>query len=174
VSRDEEPIAAFLREAELARQELSADLSMSLRLGDIEDALLDLEGFERGPDLLYRSWSAADIVARLRKYDFSKYYSEVMAVIDLPESIVPAGTFGSLEERIVRMSGERWYVHKNDADPFPSNPHAHNYEKRLKLSLVDGGLYHKKKRVGKVDLKTLVELRNRLRDFGLPDLVLEG
>jgi len=28
-------------------------------------------------------------------------------------------------EEDLKVSGEVWRVHKNDADPFPSNPHAH-------------------------------------------------
>src|SRR5207237_6227170 len=37
-----------------------------------------------------------------------------------------------LTEAQVKLQGEIWIVHKNDADPFPSNPHAHNYRERLK------------------------------------------
>jgi len=172
MNEEVEPIAAFLREAEIARQKLGEKLSTTLRLGDIEDALLELEGFEKGPDLLYRSWAAGDIIDRLEGFDFSKFYPEALAVLDLPDPIVPPGTRRSLEERIVKISGERWHIHKNDADPFPSNPHAHNYEDGLKLSLADGGLYRKKERVSKIDRKKLLEIRSRLKDIQLPDLTI--
>ncbi len=38
-------------------------------------------------------------------------------------------------------------VHKNDADPLPSSPHAHNYEQCLKMHLGTGDLYQRKERV---------------------------
>jgi hypothetical protein len=30
-----------------------------------------------------------------------------------------------IDEADVAISGEKWRIHKSDADPFPSNPHAH-------------------------------------------------
>jgi hypothetical protein len=58
--------------------------------------------------------------------------------------------------------GEIWDIHLNDADPFPSNPHAHNVQTRVKLDLSNGDLYRKKRkleeRVRKKDLETLRSL----------------
>src|SRR5260370_13521319 len=45
----------------------------------------------------------------------------------LEKSIVPVGVPMSLTEAEVKLDGEKWTVHKYDADPFPSNPHAHCY-----------------------------------------------
>jgi hypothetical protein len=52
----------------------------------------------------------------------------------------------SLLQKSYRLRGEVWQVHKGDADPYPSNPHAHCIEGRrfyegLKLHLGTGDLY---------------------------------
>ena len=43
----------------------------------------------------------------------------------------------------VKVKGECWIIHKNDRDPFPSNPHAHNYDSfaAYGLDLGTGRLY---------------------------------
>lgn len=40
-----------------------------------------------------------------------------------------------------KEKGEIWEIHKNDKDPFPSNPHAHNIETGEKLDLNNGNIY---------------------------------
>jgi hypothetical protein len=48
--------------------------------------------------------------------------------IDLGYSPIPGGTLRRLDEVTVKRDGHVWRIHRNDADPFPSNPHAHNLE----------------------------------------------
>lgn len=68
-----------------------------------------------------------------------------------------------LEKANVRNNGQLWVIHLNDADPFPSLPHAHDYQNNLKLNLYDGTLYSKKTAVGKMKKKELAELVAKIK-----------
>lgn len=57
-------------------------------------------------------------------------------------------------EKDFKVSGEVWRVHKNDADPYPSNPHAHcvGGAKRFigcTLHLGTGDLFKERKALGR-------------------------
>lgn len=43
--------------------------------------------------------------------------------VTFPESILPVGVPRIINEQEVRGNGEIQVIHKNDLDPFPSNPH---------------------------------------------------
>ncbi len=57
----------------------------------------------------------------------------------------------------------KWTIHLYDVDQFPSIPHGHNEEKRLKLDLFEGSVYKYKKIIGKVDKKELEKLHENER-----------
>ncbi len=59
----------------------------------------------------------------------------------------------------VKEDGEVWIIHKTDEDPFPSHPHAHNYESQTKLDLSNGELYRKTLRYGQIPKKKLKKIR---------------
>lgn len=70
-------------------------------------------------------------------------------------------------EEDFRVDGEIWRVHKNDADPFPSNPHAHcvGGAKRfigLTLHLGTGELFRSRastgRRLGTPQFERLIQL----------------
>lgn len=77
-----------------------------------------------------------------------------------------------------RVSGEIWRVHKSDADPYPSNPHAHCVDgaKRFigrTLHLGTGELFDKRKGLGryleKHQFERLLELiRPKFPDLTFP------
>ncbi len=71
----------------------------------------------------------------------SSVFSNVSRTIEFDESPIPDNTYRSLGEVRVRRNGCVWAIHKSDADPFPSNPHAHNMESGLKLDLSNGRLW---------------------------------
>ncbi|MEM5433476.1 conserved hypothetical protein [Cupriavidus taiwanensis] len=54
-------------------------------------------------------------------------------------------------EEDFKVSGEVWRVHKSDADPYPSNPHAHcvGGAKRCTLHLGTAQLYRKRDALGR-------------------------
>jgi len=76
-----------------------------------------------------------------------------LATIELDISPIPDGCRRRLDEVTIKRDGCVWRINKNDADPFPSNPHAHNVESGLKLDLSNGNLYL----MGKFTEKTIAQ-----------------
>ena len=76
-------------------------------------------------------------------------------------------------KEIIKYKGI-WEIHKNDKDPFPSNPHAHNKETGEKLNLSTGEIHNIKTRqiVGKLNTKELNEIRKKSRI--LQELISSG
>lgn len=74
-----------------------------------------------------------------------------------------------LTEKTVKIKGEVWRIHKNDVDPFPSSPHAHNYAAGVVLHLGTGEMFDgNRKSLGLVGCKKLVRLRGNLTKLDLP------
>lgn len=101
--------------------------------------------------------------------------STLLCEIKLEESPIPQGTLRRLDEVTIKRDGHVWRVHKNDADPFPSNPHAHNVESGLKLDLSTGELYFGSKSTGNaIKRKHLLNVRQLAEQKGvaLPELTV--
>ena len=124
-------IAVFMQAATSAADSFSVSMSTQLKYVDIQDALVEVLGAESPCDLLTRNLTPNAIASLLAKYDFRRLRPELIEDIRLEHSIVPKGTQQRLTEVTIRSKGEIWRVHKNDADPWPSNPHAHNLEDGL-------------------------------------------
>lgn len=76
-----------------------------------------------------------------------------------------------MSEVTLKADGYIWRIHNVDADPFPSNPHAHNVESGLKLDL--GPLYLGATATGRsIHRKDLLALRELAahRGIALPHL----
>ena len=98
-----------------------------------------------------------------------------MEQIELDHSPIPSGCKRSLNEITIKKDGHIWRIHKNDQDPFPSNPHAHNIESGLKLDLSNGRLYYKRQYTGKsISKKDLYAIRDKTTTVGLPPLTFEN
>jgi hypothetical protein len=69
---------------------------------------------------------------------------ELLGEIEFEALPIPDGTMRRLDEVTIKRDGCIWRIHRNDADPFPSNPHAHNVESGLKLDLSTGALYFRR------------------------------
>lgn len=98
---------------------------------------------------------------------------EIIAEIDLGEYPIEGRHKRKLEEATFKSDGSIWRIHRNDADPFPSNPHAHNLETGLKLDLRNGLLYLGSKPAGGMfKRKHLLTLRRLAEEkgFSLPPL----
>ena len=86
---------------------------------------------------------------------------------------LPAGRFVK-----VKFGGHIWIIHLSDADPWPSKPHAHDYEQRQKLDLASGKIFslpgrNMIKRLRTGDLKLLRdELSRRQPALELPPLAV--
>jgi len=91
-----------------------------------------------------------------------------VAKVKLEESYVPEGTPIAMNEALVRANGEVWEVHKTDADPYPSDPHAHNYNENLKLDFRNGDLWRGSRFLNKsMKPKHLEHLRNEFEQKGV-------
>jgi hypothetical protein len=157
---------------------ISVQRSDAVTVREVETALCERLGLDQIADILDRDIDTAAVVAELKGFDFACLRPEKMDEIRFDESIIPEGVPILLTEAEVKIKGEVWVVHKNDADPFPSNPHAHNYENRLKMHLGTGDLYKGKVRTPckRMTKALLVEFRSRLlqknASISLPPLLV--
>lgn len=150
-------------------ERLSQELSVRITTEEMLLTLVTQTGKELQEvaelDLTYES-----IKAIYEKSDAFKSLSKVLATVELSESIIPNGVERALYEQQVKHKGEVWVIHKNDADPHPSIPHAHNYDANLKLHLGNGDLYKKRNIVGNIGKKALMALREKIVGIDLPAL----
>ena len=163
---------AYIKTSGEAKESLRGASSIDLSRFDIQFGLMDVLGIDDEYKLLEQDLSCSDIVKLLKDYDFKKHHPETLTNIVFEESLIPDGTERSLLEVQIKHKGEKWTIYKNDVDPFPSNPHAHNYESGLKLHLGNGDLYLRKKIVNRVSKKKLALLRSKIatRNIIMPEL----
>ena len=162
-------INQYIKASDEAINRLS-DSDLSLTSHDIQNALVEVLNLNSSTDLIYMDLPATKIIDLLCSFDFAKYHPEIICEVTLDETIVPSGIPISLTEQTVRTKGEVWRIHKNDADPFPSNPHAHNYPKNLVAHLGNGDLCRKKTVLGRLKKKDLTNLRSLIKNVTLPNL----
>jgi hypothetical protein len=145
---------------------------------DIENGLIEVLHLDEIFDLLHRDIDSREILALLAEVDFRYLRPVKLCEVSLDASILPDGLPLHLMEVEVKLKGEKWTVHKYDADPFPSNPHAHNYERSLKLHLGNGDIYLRRERkpCDQMERKNLVKLRDLVMQknatITLPPLVI--
>ena len=176
-----EVIDTRIRTTGIALRESARELSLARRdavtVGDVERALVDVLELDEIFDLLHRDIDCEMIVALLRDYDFTSR-PERLCEVELDESILPAHYPIALREAKVKLKGEIWVAYKYDRDPFPSNPHAHNYDRKLKMHLGTGDLYAGKdrvpcERIKKADLLTLrMLITQKNASISLPPLAV--
>ena len=136
-------------------------------------AIAEIHGYTQNLQIFwYVLENGLNIYNELRDFSFGQILGEIELVGD--DCVYPKGIPAELYEKQIKVKGQKWELHKNDADPFPSNPHAHNYETGLKLDLSNGGLYKKKKLVDSVNGKTLVLIREKFEaaEFTMPALTI--
>jgi len=163
-------INSFIAEGENAARILAAYSGLAIELVHVENALVEVYSVGEPTDLLEFRLTRREMVSVLASFDFRRYFPVLLAEITFRESIIPAGVPVRLEEQTVRRHGQVWRIHRNDADPFPSNPHGHNLDSGLKLHLGTGELFRKKLFVGKIQAKDLLAIRSELTRFDLPPL----
>lgn len=152
-------ISAHCDAVERAAQILSEERGTRVTADDAEDALIALLNIENPVDLLNRDWTPAEIAHALSEFDFAQL--KPIAIVELETPILPRGVRRLLDEVKVKVRGEVWCIHKNDLDPFPSSPHAHNYDSGHKMHLGTGELYLGTKLIGKISRRHLLGLRQR-------------
>jgi hypothetical protein len=163
-------IVNFLQAATNAADQLSLEAVHPLEYVHIQDALVDLLKLEDAVALLSLNLTEERIVSSLKSYNFDRLFPETVEDVLFDSPITPSGTRRHLAEVTVRSRGEVWRIHKNDADPWPSNPHAHNLDTGQKLHLGTGELFLKRKMVGKITQKSLLSIRSKVTKCKLPPL----
>lgn len=94
--------------------------------------------------------------------------------IVLESTILPPELPVLVHKKQYKVNGEVWTVHQNDADPFPSSPHAHNYDQNLVMHLGNGKLYRKRDFVATARRKEFLQLRALINNVPLPPLETDG
>lgn len=107
-----------------------------------------------------------EAVITLKLFDFNTVFNTIETQADL----IPKDLLMNFKVR-VKSKGLIWVVHKYDADPFPSNPHAHLLDSSIKMDLSNGKCYKNKIYQMKVKRKDLLKIRAKAEiHFELPKL----
>jgi hypothetical protein len=163
-------IKTVLAQTSAVARTLKDVTGLSIESAHVENALMDVLSLRDSVDLIDIDLTEERMIAMLKDYDFRRFFPVVIGKMNFRRSIIPRSVPRFLFEARVRRNGEVWEFHKNDADPFPSNPHGHNMKNRLKLHLGTGELFKKKQRMGKISRKDLIAIREALWGFDLPPL----
>lgn len=165
VEEAERLLIRYIGAAQQAREVLSQLHGLEIRPFDIQSALSEVLNIPENPPLgiLDLGLDSDAIVNHLKDFDFRKFHPEILSECELTEGVLPEGISLLLNEKTVKVKGEVWRMHQNDADPWPSNPHAHNYQSGIVANLQTGELFDtNRKSVGKLNKKKLARLREEL------------
>jgi hypothetical protein len=143
-----------------------------ISVSEVEDGLYillsDTHGFSWRGSLWDVEIEEEEAFQMLAQFDFAI----LGTVVDTSPEIVPECLWIHYKVRF-KIKGMVWVIHKYDADPFPSNPHAHQLENNIKLDLSNGNCYRKRKLEYTVSKKELLEVRakaSRVFKGELPEL----
>ncbi len=123
-------------------------------------------------DIWNKTMRPDDIVQGLTDFDFSAFDNEISVGFDVSDFMDRTAIY---HRRVgIKWDNTTWRIHKYDADPFPSNPHAHQMDQNVRLDLSRGGLYKVKRKVGQLTRKELLEVRSRfeLKGIEMPPLAI--
>ena len=166
----ENKLISYIREMNIAKATLSQLKGIDLDSMEIQLALcekLNIQSMEP-VELLDKDLSSEKMIELLKDFSFTK--PDILGKIELEDSILPEGTPKLLTEQTVKVKGEVWIIHKYDADPFPSTPHAHNYDSGISLHLGTGEFFKKRQSKGFLACKKLRLVREKIKNHKLPSL----
>lgn len=132
------------------------------------------ECFDIPTEIVFQKLTSPQIIELIDS--FFKKNGIALFTIEL-EGIFLESNADAIKKADVKYGGAIWRVHKKDADPFPSNPHAHCYADNVKLHLGNGDLYRNTNKLNehirKKDLIALRELiKQRLPSLKLPRMLV--
>ena len=130
IDETEVALISYINASKQAQLVLSQLRGIKITPFEIQNALCAVLNIEHAhPNRLLEEYLTEErIVSMLRGFNFRQYRTKILAEIEFEEGVIPADIFRLLTEKIVKVKGEVWYVYKKDVDPFPSVPHAHNYD----------------------------------------------
>ena len=94
--------------------------------------------------------------------------------VETEQGVIPNDLLFQFKVKI-KSKGQIWIIHKYDADPFPSNPHAHDITNNIKLDLSNGNCYRIKEYIYTVKRKDLLLIRQKFEEkssIQLPKLLV--
>ncbi len=155
----EQSLLSYEKNAEVALKELQKAGYSFLNSSLVWHILIyELEQWDIPTEVLSYKLKSEEISQRIRTYFDNNGLP--LTNITMEKSIIPDELNNDIIKAQVKFKGEKWIIHKNDKDFFPSNPHAHNLEHHYKLHLGNGKLFRKKNCVGKINNKNLLKLRS--------------
>jgi hypothetical protein len=167
-------LAKYINESKKARNVLSEKLQQPLTDLELQIALGHALGYEADSStrVIEHEMTAEQMLKILADYKFN--FPELIATIEFHDTILPDNVPRRMDEQEIKHKGEIWVIHKNDADPWPSNPHAHNMEQGYKLHLGNGDLYDYKNQPlkKKISKKYLLAIREKAGKIALPALTV--
>lgn len=114
--------------------------------------------------------SSNELVQLIQEFGYTSKEPKILKRIVSDESLIPDDIPVFLTKKRYKVKGEIWDVHQDDIDPFPSSPHAHNYDQNIVMHLGNGKLYRKRDCIGKAKKKALLKLRELVDNIELPKL----
>lgn len=169
-----ENIVKYNQESAKAISVLSEQNGIEISDLEFQVALGSKLGYSRTKShyILSHELSAEQMIELIQNFSFER--PEILAETTFEESIIPEGIPAPLNEQKLKSKGEIWYIHKYDADPFPSNPHAHNSETGYKVHLGTGELFDAQNNPLKQSIrkKDLIALRALVTKTALPVLAV--
>lgn len=122
-----------------------------------------MEAFgEPNPEKLCGLGLTADVVlVKLADYPFDA--PRILGSIEAPGLNIPGG-MGRIRAALGRKAGAEWEILSHAADPFPSDPYAHNEADDVDLDLSTGALYHDRQYVHTLFRKDLTAFRARVAE----------
>ncbi len=139
---------------------LSTEVKQRISGNDVYYALFMLYGdrleMEWVMDVLDREMDFDLLLEQLSTFDFVLLREDIVSDAELIEDIV-------LYQRKVQIKsdGVVWKIHLYDADPFRSQPHAHQVDENIKLDLSNGRCYRVRQYLKTISRKDLIEIRNK-------------
>lgn len=162
---------AFNRLLAAVEEHLHTVRKLHVEYVQVLTAVMDVYS-ERNPEnLCVIGLTEADLTGKLAGYPFDA--PAILGEIEAPELDVPGG-IGRIYAALNRGAGRTWELLSHPADPFPSDPCAHNEAEDVTLDLATGALYHDRQRVHALFRKDLVAFRAKIAakypDLALPPL----
>jgi hypothetical protein len=148
---------------------IEEQLSIRIPPADLIVALMESTGLDF-KELAQDEWTNEKILTTVKTTTWLSKFPVIQEEAIVEVSIIPNEVVRGINEEQVKFKGEKWIVHKNDADPLPSRPHAHNYESGLKLHLGNGNLYDGTRIAGAITCKNLKHLRGLFVNTAMPTL----
>lgn len=114
--------------------------------------------------------SSNELVRLIQEFGYISKGPKIIKRVVSDDSLIPDDIPVFLTKKKYKVKGEVWDVHQDDVDPFPSSPHAHNYDQNLVMHLGNGKLYRKRDCIGKAKKKAFLKLRELVDNVELPKL----